>query len=158
MKTTQNQSTEMKFTEGSMPDIFKRVEEIAKNLDKFQRMVLGETQFTPPQFCVINELSQSEEGGLSLSELARRCYSSRPTMTYLIDTLEEQKVVTRVKHPTDRRSILVKMTTEGKKLRKAAPSVSHIYADCCSILNPEETDNLILLLNKVNEALKGYLK
>jgi DNA-binding MarR family transcriptional regulator len=158
MKTEQEQPTEMNFTEGSMPDIFKRVEEISKNLAKFQRMVLGKTQFTPPQYCVINELSKSEKEGLSLSELAQRCYSSKPTMTYLIDTLEEKHVVKRVRHSTDRRKILVELTPEGKKLRKEAPSVNHVYADCCSILSSEETDILTLLLEKINTALKGYIR
>jgi hypothetical protein len=43
-------------------------------------------------------------------------------------------------------------------LMKEAPSVNHIYADCCSILNPEESQNLSLLLSKLNKDLMGYLK
>jgi hypothetical protein len=39
-----------------------------------------------------------------------------------------------------------------------APSVNHIYADCCSILSPEESENLSVLLNRLNKDLMGYLK
>jgi DNA-binding MarR family transcriptional regulator len=152
MKPRIIQQEELNYEEGSMPEIFSLVNKIAKNLDKFQRMVLSETQLTPPQYSVINALGLRGENGLSLSQLARLCYSSRPTMTNLIDTLEEKKIVKRVPNPEDRRSLLVKLTPEGKMLKKQTPSVNHIYADCCSILNPEESQSLSLLLNK------GFLK
>lgn len=158
MKPGSNQISELNYAQGSMPDIFSLVNKIGKNLSKFQRMVLNETSLTPPQYSVLNALGVKGEKGLSLSQLADLSYSSRPTMTYLIDTLERKKLVKKVPNPNDRRSLLVKLTSEGKTLRKEAPSVDHIYADCCSILNPEESQNLSLLLEKLNKALKSYLK
>ncbi len=158
MKTREDQHPELIYEQGSMPEIFSLINKIAKNLDKFQRMVLSKTQLTPPQYSVLNALGLRGDNGLSLSQLARICYSSRPTMTYLIDTLEEKKVVKRVPNPRDRRSLLVKLTSEGKMLKKEAPSVNNIYADCCSILNLEESQGLSLLLKKLNKALKGFLK
>ena len=158
MKTKNDQILELNYAEGSLPEIFSLVNRLTKHLDKFQRMVLNETNLTPPQYAVINALGILGEEGLSLSQLANVCYSSRPTMTNLIDTLEAKRLVKRVSNPNDRRSLLVKLTPEGKTKRKGAPSVDHMYADCCSILNPEESQNLSLLLTKVNKALKGYLK
>ncbi|MHA1975490.1 MAG: MarR family winged helix-turn-helix transcriptional regulator [Candidatus Hodarchaeales archaeon] len=158
MNTTINQLSELNYEEGSIPEIFSLVQKITKNLDKFQRMVLSETQVTPHQYSVVRALGISGENGLSLSQLAQVCYSSRPTMTYLIDALEKKNVVKRIPNPNDRRSLLVKLTSKGNLLKKEAPSVIQIYADCCSILNPKESQNLSLLLKKLNKALKDYLK
>ncbi|MHA2226829.1 MAG: MarR family winged helix-turn-helix transcriptional regulator [Candidatus Hodarchaeales archaeon] len=157
MKTTNDQILELNYAQGSMPEIFSLVNKVSKNLDKFQRMVLNKTNLTPPQYAVINALGVLGEQGLSLSQLANICYSSRPTMTNLIDILEAKNLVKRVSNPKDRRSLLVKLTTTGKAKQKGAPTVDHIYADCCSILDPEESRNLSLFLKKVNKALKGYL-
>jgi DNA-binding MarR family transcriptional regulator len=158
MKPTINQLAEVNYEEGSIPEIFSVVNKITKNLDKFQRMVLSKTQLTPPQYSVLNTLGISGENGLTLSQLAKACYSSPPTMTHLIDTLEKKKVVKREPNPYDRRSLLVKLTSEGNKAINEAPSVKNIYADCCSILNPEEKHDLSLLLKKLNKALKGFLE
>ncbi|MHA2166707.1 MAG: MarR family winged helix-turn-helix transcriptional regulator [Candidatus Hodarchaeales archaeon] len=158
MKTRINQLSELNYEEGSIPEIFSLITKITKNLDKFQRMVLSKTQLTPPQYSVLNALGISGENGLSLSQLAKVCYSSPPTMTHLIDTLERKKVVKRVPNPDDRRSLLVKLTSKGSIMIKEAPSVKNIYADCCSILNPDESHDLSLLLKKLNRALKGFLK
>jgi DNA-binding MarR family transcriptional regulator len=158
MKTQSNQLSELNFVQGSMPEIFSLITKITKNLDKFQRMVLNKTTLTPPQYSVLNTLSMKGESSLSLSQLASLSYSSRSTMTNLIDTLEKKKFVKRDPNPTDRRSLLVKLTSKGKMLMKEAPSINHIYADCCSILNPEESQKMSLLLRKVNKDLMGYLK
>ncbi|MHA2107630.1 MAG: MarR family winged helix-turn-helix transcriptional regulator, partial [Candidatus Hodarchaeales archaeon] len=158
MKTSMNQPSELIYEQGSMPEIFSHITKISKNLDKFQRMVLNKTQLTPPQYSVINFLGISGKDGLSLTQLANSCYSSRSTMTHLIDTLERKEFVKRVPNPNDRRSLLVKLTSKGNKLKNEVPSVNHIYADCCSILNSEESDTLSFLLKKLNKALKGYLK
>ncbi len=157
MNTQMNQEPDLNYEKGSMPDIFSLVTKISKNLDKFQRMVLNKTQLTPAQYSVINALGNVGVNGLSLTQLAKICYSSKPTMTHLIDTLENKELVKRVPNPSDRRSLMVQLTPEGNKMKTEVPPVNHIYADCCSILTPEESDKLSLLLKKVNYALKGYL-
>jgi DNA-binding MarR family transcriptional regulator len=157
MKSIENQISELEYAQGSMPEIFSLINKISKNLNKFQRMVLNETNLTPSQYSALNALGLRGENGLSLSQLASLCYSSRPTMTNLIDTLEEKKLVKREPNQDDRRSLLVKLTSEGNILREQAPSVEHIYADCCSILTPGESQNLSVLLTKLNTTLKGYL-
>lgn len=157
MKSKENQTLELEYAEGSMPEIFSLITKISKNLNKFQRMVLNETNLTPPQYSILNALDIMGQNGLSLSQLASLCYSSRPTMTNMIDTLEEKKLVKRVPNQDDRRSLLVKLTSEGNMMKKEAPAVEHIYADCCSILTPEESQNLSVLLTKLNKTLMGYL-
>jgi DNA-binding MarR family transcriptional regulator len=160
VKTSNNQPSELIYEQGSMPEIFFLINKITKNLDKFQRMVLRETHLTPPQYAVLNALDSSgkDTHALSLSHLAQICYSSRPTMTHLIDTLETKNIVKRVPNPKDRRSLLVTLTPKGKRMKKEAPSVNNIFAECCSIFDPNESDTLSLLLNKLNSTLKGYLK
>ncbi|MGH7776322.1 MAG: MarR family winged helix-turn-helix transcriptional regulator, partial [Candidatus Dormibacterales bacterium] len=55
------------------------------------------------------------EGGVSLGELARAMWVTPRTVTGLVDNLERDGLVERVPEPHDRRSILARLTSEGKE-------------------------------------------
>jgi DNA-binding MarR family transcriptional regulator len=134
-----------------MPEIFSLILKIEKKLDQFQRRVLKDSKLTPPQHAALNVLT--ENGGSSLSQLADACYSSRSTMTNLVDNLEKKGLVKREPHPSDRRSMLVTLTERGKSLKQSVPELNRIFGDCCSSLEPDELQQLSFLLKKVENSL-----
>ena len=95
----------------------------------------------------------TDNDGVSLSQIAAACHSSRSTMTSLVDNLEKKGLVIRKSHPKDRRSLLVALTDSGKALKQSVPNLNHIYGDCCSSLEPDELQQLSLLLKKLELAL-----
>ena len=74
---------------------------------------------------------------LTPTDLMREAYLSSGGMTQLLDRLESRALVTRGRHPTDRRGVLVSLTPEGVRLAddvltlrlaKAAAFVSSLSA------------------------------
>ena len=56
-----------------------------------------------------------KSGSLTMSEIGRMLYISKPYMTVLADTLVENKWVERKNDPNDRRVVKLEITTHGKK-------------------------------------------
>ena len=96
-------------------------------------------------------------GPQTMSELAATLRVQLSTMTGVIDQLEAKRLVERVDHPRDRRSLHVKLTSKGKKLYRDAHDAFLAYleplfrgrtvADCESILS---------FLGDVIQAIHGW--
>lgn len=69
------------------------------------------TGFTLPQLNVIKELAQ--ENQLMVSELGQRMGLTNSTVSGILDRLEKQKMIERVRSQIDRRVVYVKLTPEG---------------------------------------------
>lgn len=65
------------------------------------------------QFAVLEHLDH--EGALPLTDLARRLYMERTTLTRNLRPLEQAKLVTRTTSPTDGRVKLVAITDAGRE-------------------------------------------
>lgn len=137
---------------GAMPEIFQLIEGLQKRLAKFQAHTLKEARLTPPQYYILSQLA--EQDGRPFKDLADALACTRATMTGLVDTLEKKKLVRRVSHPEDRRSVLVQLTDEGRSVLQSTPGLEEIFGSCCcNVLPPEETEALIRLLKKLAAAL-----
>ncbi|MHA2248861.1 MAG: MarR family winged helix-turn-helix transcriptional regulator [Candidatus Kariarchaeaceae archaeon] len=145
-----NPKLELNYILASMPEIFSLISKIERKLLQFQRLMLKETDLTPPQYAVINALQ--ETNGVSLTELSITTFSTKSTMTTLIDNLEKKELVKRQPHPKDRRSLQVKLTEQGKNLARSAPEINSIYGECCTLLEPSELNQLSFLLKKLESS------
>lgn len=76
------------------------------------------------------------------------------TMTNRIDRLELRGLVQRSPHPTDKRQVLVTLTTEGKRVVDAA-LVDHAAneATIVGVLGPDDSQQLIRLLRQLHASL-----
>ena len=70
-------------------------------------------QFTIPQFRVLTYLHHN--GQATLSELAASQGVSLPTMSKLVGSLVQRKLVAREGHGADRRKLKLQLTTEGQR-------------------------------------------
>jgi DNA-binding MarR family transcriptional regulator len=67
----------------------------------------------------------SKEGVLPLGKMGDRLMLHQASVTNLIDRLEQQGLVRRVPHPTDRRTTLAELTTDGRSVVvEATPAVT----------------------------------
>ncbi len=73
---------------------------------------LAERGFTFGEFIHLERLW--EEDGLTQKELSRRVGIASASSTQIIDLLEKNKLIDRVRNPGDRRSINVFLTAQGK--------------------------------------------
>jgi len=83
-------------------------------------------------------------------ELATALAIDRTAMVYLLDELEEQGLVERVRNPDDRRSFLIHLTPPGEKTqRKAAAGLAGATQVLLNPLNAAERRQLVGLLARI---------
>jgi len=94
------------------------------------------------------------ERGLLPSELSRFLGVSRNTVSALLNGLEEQGLIERHLHPTDRRRLIIRITPGGHDLVCArAPEFGAFVASLFEALSPEERATLLALLDKLFKGL-----
>jgi DNA-binding MarR family transcriptional regulator len=93
-------------------------------------------------------------GSMSPTELSKRIFRTRHSITSMVDTLERQGLVQREPNPKDRRSINVTLTPEGRQLfERMVPVGYEISQRALSCLGDDEVVVLKTLLRRVREHL-----
>ncbi len=86
--------------------------------------------------------------------IAERLLVTSGTMTSLLDTLERRGLIRRVPHPTDRRKLLIDITSEARRiLDRMLPRVHGANRDVFAVLSDEECETLLGLLERVQAQL-----
>ncbi len=94
------------------------------------------------------------EEGLAPSGLSDFLGVSRNTVSSLLNGLEEQGLIERHLHPTDRRQFLIRITPAGEDLvHQRAPAFATYVRNLLSALSQEERQTLELLLGKLFTSL-----
>lgn len=108
---------------------------------------------TQSQFGVIECLGHL--GPMTTGELCKKYLVSGGNMTCVLDNLEAESLVERVRSRKDRRAIVVQLTAKGQKLFKQA-FIQHaeFVAKIVSVLGEEEQQQLGELLKKLGLALQ----
>jgi DNA-binding MarR family transcriptional regulator len=94
-----------------------------------------------------------ESGPLTQIELATTMSIDRTAMVYLLDELEGQGLVERVRNPQDRRSFLIHLTAAGRNTqRRAAAALEGATETLLTPLNGTERRQLTDLLARIASA------
>ncbi|MEK4178252.1 MarR family transcriptional regulator [Aeribacillus sp. FSL K6-1121] len=108
-----------------MTYVFNTVEEIEKSLrciaailKKKGRDILSNYSITPPQFDAL--LLLNESGNMTIGELSNKMYLACSTITDLIDRMEKNNLVKRVKDEKDRRLVRIQLLENGQRVIEAA--------------------------------------
>lgn len=108
---------------------------------------------TESQFAALETLGH--KGPLTFGELCRKQLVTGGNMTVVIDNLEREKLVERMRSATDRRVILVRLTAKGEALfNRIFPKHAEFVTELVSVLKPEEQRALGRLLKKLGLALQ----
>jgi DNA-binding MarR family transcriptional regulator len=96
-----------------------------------------------------------EEDGVTQAELSERTGMERATVTVVLDTMERQGLVKRVRSPDDRRKIHVFLTPKGRRLR--APlleAVANVHRIALAGISPAELERLRKTLEKLRTNME----
>ena len=112
-------------------------------------------------FARMRLLGALHKGGPKImSDLSEELGVSARYVTALVDALEGEGLVRRVKHPTDRRAIVIELTPAGAKfgLEMASGEQIDAIADLFRALTPTERRQLLRLVTKLQGLLaeRGY--
>lgn len=95
-----------------------RIEEnlrrVCYKIKKKGREILNDVDITPPQFEALQHLIYEER--LTIGELSSRMYLACSTVTDLLDRMERNDLVKRVKDESDRRIVRVEVLPKGHEL------------------------------------------
>jgi DNA-binding MarR family transcriptional regulator len=69
---------------------------------------------TPEQWGIMVRLMTNES--ISQSDIAHKSLRNHSSITRIIDTMAQKNLVVRVNHPTDRRTNLISLSSNGKQL------------------------------------------
>jgi MarR family. len=118
------------------------------------RELLGQYPITPPQFVALQWLF--EDGDMTIGELSMKMDLAFSTTTDLIDRMEKNGLVRRVKDEKDRRVVRVHLLNDGVRIineviRKRQKYLSEILDD----YSDEEVRALRDQLKKLHQRMKG---
>jgi MarR family transcriptional regulator, 2-MHQ and catechol-resistance regulon repressor len=128
---------------------------LARSSATFTRAVAGRVLdygLTLPQFGVLEALHHL--GSVPLGELADKLLVTGGNVTYVMDRLEEQGLVSRTRCGKDRRVVWACLTDEGRKLiAEVFPGHASFVHELVSVLDPEEQETLRTLLKKLGKGI-----
>lgn len=95
-------------------EIEKDLRYIAYIVKQKGREILSQYTITPPQFVALQWLF--EDGDMTIGELSNKMYLAFSTTTDLVDRMEKNELVKRVKDENDRRVVRIHLLPEGKRI------------------------------------------
>lgn len=104
---------------GEIIDNLRRVFQTVNEYSKKAKQTAG---LTGPQLWTIKVVS--ELSPVKVSDLARNMYLHPATMVGIIDRLEKKGLVSRTRSESDRRVVLITLTSQGEDLISKAPEVA----------------------------------
>ena len=118
---------------------------------------IDQSHLTPPQFGIIEMLGHL--GPLKIGEMCSKKLTTGGNMTVVIDNLEKQGLVERMKDQDDRRAYIVRLTKKGdEKFHEMFPKhAMYVEQLVWSALNETEIQTLSELLRKLGCSLKTKL-
>jgi MarR family transcriptional regulator, organic hydroperoxide resistance regulator len=114
------------------------------------REMLVEFEITPPQFQALVYLAKEED--LTIGALSKRMYLACSTITDLVDRMEKNKMVKRVRDEKDRRVVRVTVLEKGHKIiQKVLTARREYLRDILSDLSEEQKSFILEGISMVYE-------
>lgn len=102
------------FTLEQVTEIERELRYISTIIKQKGREILSNFPITPPQFIALQWLN--EEGDMTIGELSTKMYLACSTTTDLVDRMEANELVERVRDTNDRRVVRIHLKDKGKKI------------------------------------------
>lgn len=120
----------------------------ARLLDMPRLQVWDERGLTLPQLRILFQIRQAP--GVGVKELARIFAVSASNVTQQVDKLVARGQVARAERPTDRRQVLLTLTTDGEQLAGEVSHAAHTYLrGLLGQLPPADLDAVTRVLDRL---------
>lgn len=141
------------------PEVDSIVETIIYLYTESRRLTKGlASQFglTGPQLTVVKLLETFEN--LSLSSLSERIRAQNSTVTGIIDRMEREGLVRRVRSTTDRRVVHISLSEKGQKLAKQIQvEPMEIFRGALLSLSHGDLRDLLRIMNKLQRYVRTHI-
>ena len=135
--------------------IEKRMRYISGIVKQNGRKILTNYPITSPQFVALQWLV--EEGDLTIGELSNKISLAFSTTTDLVDRMEKNNLVERVRDSKDRRVVRIHVLDKGKNIiREVIEKRQNYLGEVLENFTDEQTNHLHDLLQLLHEEMKKY--
>lgn len=132
-------------------DLSALIIEFYERLSSWEHDVVRESGLSLPQMHTLEVLGQCAP--LRMKDLAAKMGVTTGTLTMTVDRLEQRGLTLRAPHASDRRSILVSLTEQGRVLFEEHHALHlRLTAELASQLSEQEAETLRGLLAKLNQG------
>jgi DNA-binding MarR family transcriptional regulator len=138
-------------------ELWRSVVDSWKRLQRGAEKNLALLDLTPAELRIMRVLL--ENGTSPMNRFSHETMLSQPSITGVIDKLEERGLVERVRSKEDRREVLIAITAKGNDAyTKGMDSHKQFVEKALSALEAEEVDALVSLLKKLADASDAAVK
>ncbi len=116
----------------------KELRYIAGIIKQQGRKILSNYTITPPQFVALQWLF--EHGDMTIGDLSNKMYLAFSTTTDLVDRMENNNLVKRVRDDQDRRVVRIHLLSEGERIIEEVIDKRRMYLS--SVLKDFDEDEL----------------
>jgi len=143
----------------SAVQIFRATRMLSHRMNEASSSWLAQHDLTPAQYNFLAVLFfQGRKTGVSSRDVGKSMHTTSGTVTSMTDTLEQSGLIERVPHPSDRRSIVLKLTRKGERRFSSAAQTHRAQAVAAmSELSPDEMQTLLDLLVRAGNSLRTML-
>ncbi|EID45229.1 transcriptional regulator, marR family [Parageobacillus thermoglucosidasius TNO-09.020] len=141
------------MNEKTVVELEKLFRYIAEILKQRGREILTQYPITPPQFVALQWLL--EEGDLTIGELSNKMYLACSTITDLVDRMEKNGLVARIKDQHDRRVVRIHLLEEGERIIEEV--IKKRQYDLAQVLRSFSNEEIVFLekcLRKLHQEMK----
>lgn len=138
----------------TVADIEKDLRYISGIIKQKGRELLSNYTITPPQFVALQWLF--EDGDMTIGELSNKMFLACSTTTDLVDRMEKNDLVVRVKDPNDRRVVRIHLLEEGERIIDEVIKKRQLYLQ--AVLKDFSGDEILSLknsLSKLHHEMRG---
>ena len=118
----------------------------SREMIKRYKPYLDELDLTYTQYITMMVMWEQKE--INVKELGEKLLLDSGTLTPLLKKLETKGYITRERSKQDERNLIVRISSAGEKLKKAASQIPEKMA-ACSKITPEEAQTLYKILYKI---------
>ncbi|MBT2681875.1 MarR family transcriptional regulator [Bacillus sp. ISL-35] len=138
----------------TVADIEKDLRYISGIIKQKGREILSNYTITPPQFIALQWLF--EDGDMTIGELSNKMFLACSTTTDLVDRMEKNQLVVRVKDPNDRRVVRIHLLDEGERIIDEVIKKRQLYLQ--EVLKDFSGNEIVSLkegLAKLHQEMRG---
>ncbi|MEK4627739.1 MAG: MarR family transcriptional regulator [Solibacillus sp.] len=142
-----------KHSSESVAILEKELRYISHLIKQKGREILSNYTITPPQFVALQWLHES--GDMTIGDLSTKMYLAFSTTTDLVDRMEKNELVQRVRDENDRRVVRIHLLPEGERIIQEVIIKRREYLrDITEEFDVEEFEQLSKNLQKLHLLMK----
>lgn len=127
--------------------IFIGISKLRKAIGCSIRKILLKYELTELQFAVLEAIFS--KGDLTVGEVQERVLTTGGTIPVIVKNLEKKNYIVTEKHKTDKRKVVLKLTTEGRELiEEIFPKVERVIVKSFDSFNKDEKTFMVETLKK----------